>query len=384
MLKNIFKSIRERKTLLGVGTMSKNCVDASIEISKKLDCPIMLIASRSQIDCASQDGGYANKWTTENFADYVKKKVKKTKIFMCRDHGGPWQNNNEVNFKYSLNKTMESAKESFKIDIENDFKILHIDTSIDIKHKKLDFNKSIERLFELYEFCYGYSKRKKKKIFFEVGTEEQSGSTSTFEEVENTINEIQKRCLKLKLPFPTFIVIQSGTKVVERRNIGSFESYIRVSNELPVEIQLIKNLEICKKYKIFMKEHNADYLKTDSIEWHPLLGIHASNVAPEFGVSETLALFKIFENEKLIKIEEEFIDIAYKSNKWKKWILDENKLSRKEKAIICGHYVFSDKRVLEIKEELKKILIKRGIDLDDFLKQNIKKSISRYLTGFGH
>ena len=74
MLKNIFKSIRERKTLLGVGTMSKNCVDASIEISKKLDCPIMLIASRSQIDCASQDGGYANKWTRENFADYVKKK----------------------------------------------------------------------------------------------------------------------------------------------------------------------------------------------------------------------------------------------------------------------------------------------------------------------
>ena len=84
---------------------------------------------------------------------------------MCRDHGGPWQSNNEVNFKYSLNKTMKSAKESFKIDIDNDFKILHNDTSIDIKHKKLDFNKSIERLFELYEFCYGYSKRKKRKYY---------------------------------------------------------------------------------------------------------------------------------------------------------------------------------------------------------------------------
>ena len=384
MLSNIFQSIKEGKTLLGVGPMSKNCVDASIEISKKINCPIMLIASRRQIDCANQGGGYVNKWTTENFANYVKKKINNTKIFMCRDHGGPWQNNNEVKYKYNLNKAMKTAKRSFKIDIDNDFKILHIDTSIDIKRKKLDFNKSIERLFELYEYCYWYSKRKKKEILFEVGTEEQSGSTSTFEELENTLNEIQKRCLKFKLPFPTFIVIQSGTKVIERRNIGSFESHVRVSNELPVEIQLIKNLEICNKYRIFMKEHNADYLNADSIKWHPLLGIHASNVAPEFGVSETLALFKIFENESLKKFEEEFIDIAHKSNKWKKWVLDEKRLSHKEKAIICGHYVFSNQRVSEIKEELKEILKRKGIYLDNYLKENIKKSILRYLTGFGH
>ena len=133
-----------------------------------------------------------------------------------------------------------------------------------------------------------------------------------------------------------------------------------------------------------MKEHNADYLNADSIKWHPLLGIHASNVAPEFGVSETLALFKIFENESLKKFEEEFIDIAHKSNKWKKWVLDEKRLSHKEKAIICGHYVFSNQRVLEIKEELKEILKRKGIYLDNYLKENIKKSILRYLTGFGH
>jgi hypothetical protein len=36
----------------------------------------MLIASRRQIDCTNQGDGYVNKWTTENFADYVKKKQK--------------------------------------------------------------------------------------------------------------------------------------------------------------------------------------------------------------------------------------------------------------------------------------------------------------------
>ena len=49
-------------------------------------------------------------------------------------------------------------------DIDNNFKVLHIDTSIEINKKKVNFKKSIERLFELYEYCYSYSQKKKKEI----------------------------------------------------------------------------------------------------------------------------------------------------------------------------------------------------------------------------
>ena len=45
-----------------------------------------------------------------------------------------------------------------------------------------------------------------------------------------------------------------------------------------------------------MKEHNTDYLTDESLRWHPKIGIHAANVAPEFGVSETLSLIKILKN----------------------------------------------------------------------------------------
>jgi hypothetical protein len=384
MLKHIFNSINNRKTLLGVGPMSKNCVDAVVETSIELNSPIMLIASRRQIECEKHGGGYVNNWTTESFSKYVNKIKKNSKVILCRDHGGPWQNYNEVNYRYNLKKTMNSAKDSFKADIDNNFKVLHIDTSIELNNKKVSFKKSIDRLFELYEYCYSYSKKNNKDILFEVGTEEQSGSTSTFEELEDTLNEIKKGCYKLKLPFPNFIVIQSGTKVMERRNIGSFESHIRVSRELPVEIQLIKNLEICKKYNIFMKEHNADYINNDSIKLHPLLGIHASNVAPEFGVTETLALLDVLEKEKLFKFKEEFIDIAFNSNKWEKWVINKKKLSKIEKAIICGHYVFTEQRVKDIKEELNFILKNKNINLDMYLRQTIKKSILRYMRGFGH
>ena len=52
--------------------MSKNCIDASIEISNEHDIPLMLIASRRQIDSNESGGGYVNNWTTEKFSEYVK------------------------------------------------------------------------------------------------------------------------------------------------------------------------------------------------------------------------------------------------------------------------------------------------------------------------
>ena len=67
-------------TLLCVGPMSVNCVDATIELANQYDVPLMLIASRRQIDSKDFGGGYVNNWTTEEFANYVTKHDKK-KIF---------------------------------------------------------------------------------------------------------------------------------------------------------------------------------------------------------------------------------------------------------------------------------------------------------------
>ena len=103
--------IKQRKTLLGVGPMSMNVVDSSIELANQYNLPLMLIASRRQIDCSNFGGGYVNNWSTEKFADYVKKKDKKKNIILCRDHGGPWQNNLEISKKYNLKQAMNSAKE---------------------------------------------------------------------------------------------------------------------------------------------------------------------------------------------------------------------------------------------------------------------------------
>ena len=47
---NLKKLIKPNKTLLGVGPMSLNCVKAASEVANKFKFPIMLIASRRQID----------------------------------------------------------------------------------------------------------------------------------------------------------------------------------------------------------------------------------------------------------------------------------------------------------------------------------------------
>lgn len=382
MNKFVKKLIKKNKTALGVGPMSKNCVDATIELSNKYNVPIMLIASRRQIDSEFFGGGYVNKWSTKIFSEYVKKNDKKGNIILARDHGGPWQNSHELENKYNIKKAMQSAKKSFEEDILNDFKIIHIDTSIQPSGKKISISKSLDRFYELFEHCLTFANKNKKEIEFEIGTEEQSGSTNTPDELEFTLQKVTTFCKKKKFKKPIFVVIQSGTKVSETRNIGSFESPLRIENELAVEIQLPKMIEICRKNNFFMKEHNADYLTDHSLTLHPKLGIHAANIAPEFGVGETKALIKILKENNLKKELDFFLEISFKSKKWKKWLIPGSNISDLEKSIISGHYVFSDYKFLLLKEKLKKIFIKKNINLDKYLRDNVKKLVYRYIKNF--
>ena len=379
MIQQRLKNYRKNRncTLLGVGPMSKNCIDATIELANEYCTPLMLIASRRQIDSEQFGGGYVENWTTEQFADYVIYKDTQKNIILARDHGGPWQNELEISNILNLNDAMQSAKESYRADIDAGFQMLHIDPSVDI-HANPNIDQVLERVYELYEFCWTYSQQKKQDVIFEIGTEEQNGSNNTQEELEYTLECMRKFCKSNKLPYPSFIVIQAGTRVMEMRNVGSFDSPIRVANELPPEIQIPRMISICNHYKIFMKEHNADYLSTDSLKWQPRLGIHAANIAPEFGVAESKAFIDLMENSNQNFLLEEFLRISYDSKKWEKWMINATSASDKDRAIISGHYIFSTAECLELKNQAR-FHIK---DLDTQLKNKVKESIFRYMKAF--
>lgn len=372
---------KRRCTLLGVGPMSVNCVDAAIELANDHDVPILLIASRRQIDSEEFGGGYVNNWTTAQFADYVIDRDKKGKVLLARDHGGPWQSTVEKDQKLGLRRAMESAKASYRADLEAGFQVLHIDPSVDI-HGHPEVDEVLNRVFELYEYCHSQAQRLGQEVIFEIGTEEQSGSTNSQEELSYTLQAVQNFCRKNHLPQPSFVVIQAGTRVMEHRNVGSFDSPIRVAEEIPAEIQLPKMIEICNAHGIFMKEHNTDYVSDEALQWHPRLGIHAANVAPEFGVAETQALLQVLEDNGLQRYSDRFVQIAYESRKWDKWMLKNTQASDRDRAVIAGHYVFAHPEVVELKAGAARDLQRKGIDLNGHLKGQVKRSITRYLKNF--
>jgi hypothetical protein len=105
-------------------------------------------------------------------------------------------------------------------------------------------------------------------------------------------------------------------------------------------------------------------------------------VAPEFGVAETNALINVLETNGFAKLAERFLKIAYDSHKWDKWMLDNTTVTDRDRSLIAGHYVFSKPEVKELKIEAGKELEHKGIYLEEYLKQHVKKSIFRYLRNF--
>ncbi len=359
-LEKLFLFQRTKKcTLLGVGPMSKNCVDMTIELANKFDVPLMMIASRRQIESKDLGGGYVNNWSTEDFADYVSQKDIKKNIILCRDHGGPFQGKDGKEIEFE--KSMQNAKKSFLVDIKSNFKILHIDPS-----GYLDGKCGIEEMLpiiqELYEFCYSQAKENGKEIFIEISIGREDGGIHEYEDVKHAISNIESFCAEKKIPLPLFIVIRTGNYVMETRNIGIFEDIVSGKRKNDEE-NIRKIIELCNQKSIMIKEHNADYISEDALRFHTNLGIHAINVAPEFGVTETRSLLKWFEVNKMENERKQFLETSLRSNKWKKWIIPNSEVTDYGKSVISGHYIFSEANIANLMEkENVKIHLKKDLE----------------------
>lgn len=383
-MKNLLNRLhKENKTLLGVGPMSKNCVDVVIEISNKHQVPIQLIASRRQIETKKIEHGYVNCWTTETFSNYVKKNDKNNLVLLSRDHGGPWQNNSEVRENMDLTSAMKSSKESFKADIQNDFSFIHIDPSVDINNE-IKNQDILDRLFDLYQFCIETSNDLNKEIFIEVGTEEQIEGTNEVYEVSDNLNKVIDFCNKNNYKIPSFYVVQNGSKVRETENTGVFQ---KLNNDDLLSSKQLKKIsqisELCLRNDILPKAHNSDYLNFEISSLYPQVGLKGGNIAPEFGVIESKVILRTLKKHGLNNELNQFVEISYNSFKWKKWLKNNTKTDDVEKAIISGHYVFSNPEFIDLKSSIEFKLYNKKIDLDYLIKNELEKSILTYLTAYG-
>src|SRR5919108_5808738 len=112
---------------IGVGVVSRQAVDAALEVAAETDREILLIASRRQVDDARIGCGYVEGWTTSRFARYVRSRDPDRRVKLCRDHGGPWQHASELRLPEEA--ALESALRSLRADVDAGLDLLHIDTS---------------------------------------------------------------------------------------------------------------------------------------------------------------------------------------------------------------------------------------------------------------
>jgi len=321
------KYMNEGKTILGVGPVSRQVVQVTDEISKNYQIPILLICSRRQVESKDIDKSYV--MSTEEISKYSSNKY----IYLSRDHGSVWQGIYEKDLTFE--ESFEKCKLSYKKDIENGFRILHIDPSLEKEHDKLQI------IYDLIDYCESLSK----DIVYEIGTDETNGSLTNTKEFEEFIYKI---CKYLDFKYskqPLFVVGQAGTYVREIFQAGYFDS------------TCAQNLSrICSKYGVYLKEHNCDYIYSEDFSQHNLCKVGAVNIAPELGILQTYILLGLLQ-ERDQKVMNYFIDYVHSKKKWVKWLAENRSQEEMENlknytCLIAGHYHFEDDFTKEIIDRL--------------------------------
>lgn len=385
-------------TLVGIGPMSSNVIESCFELAKLYRFPLMFIASRNQIDKKELGGGYVNGWDQFEFVKVVKKIAEKNDFYdyyICRDHGGPWQRDEERNAHIEVSRALEIAKESFVSDIKAGFDLIMVDPTKDpfTMGKIVDLDFVLQETVDLIEFCEQERKRYNiGDIAYEVGTEETNGGLTQVAIYDIFLKRLGDELTKKGLPAPLFAVGQTGTLVEFTSQAGKFN----YKNAKALA-------DMAREHGVYLKEHNADYLDSASLLLHIPANVTASNVAPQFGCVETksyLALCKIekelFKNN-IINTKSNLRDVllegAIKTNRWKKWVsiedanktyneIIEDKKLTEEILEIAGHYTLGHETVINEINKLYANLKLCGIDGQKFVKDHIKDSIMEYITCF--
>ena len=377
--------------------MSKNCVQATLELSKDDDYPVMFIASRNQVDADELGGGYVNGWNQFTFAKAVEEVAAEINYdnlyYLCRDHGGPWQRDKERNDHLPTEKAMELGKKSYVADIEAGFDLLMIDPTKDPFEvgKVIPLDTVLERTVDLIEFCEQERKaRNLPEIGYEVGTEETNGGLTSTETYETFILKLKEELEKRGLPMPTFIVGQTGTLTRKTEQVGTFN--FKNAYDLA---------QMAKKYGVGLKEHNGDYLDDVTLLEHIPSAITATNVAPQYGTEETRAYLNLVAVEaKLVEYglvkdasntRDVLLEHAIKSERWRKWMVGEQKELTVDQIMeqndaelqaeildIAGHYTFNDDEVKAEIEKMYKNLKAHNIDGQRYVVDHIKRPIRDY------
>lgn len=318
---------------LGFGPMSHRINAVLAGYAKERQRPLMMIASRNQVDANS---GYV--MTTGKLAEQVNP-LRSEYLMLCRDHCGPYFLDSEKSL--SLRDAVEATKKTIAGDIESGFDLIHIDTSrCEDAYHVAD---------ELFNFCLKLNPN----IQFEFGTEENVGVAAGIKKYKDDVH------FASQFPNMQFVVAQTGSLTMEDRQVGSFD--------VAMVKQLVSFAELAG---VKLKEHNADYLTAEQILARKNAGVHACNIAPQLGVLQTRTVLNLAEYFNVDTTD--FKNTVLNSKKWSKWIIDGGD---DVKVAVAGHYCFGTDQYKQVEENLAKLC-----NIELAIENSIKNCLDLYYT----
>ncbi|MBX4196760.1 class II D-tagatose-bisphosphate aldolase, non-catalytic subunit [Candidatus Pacearchaeota archaeon] len=303
---------------LAIGPMSSETIEAVFRHSHYRRRPLLLIASKNQIDHA---GGYVNNWTTHQYMEYIREMRSRypySQVLICRDHCGPGFNG--IHDLDDIYKTIST-------DIKEGFDLIHIDFC--------HYKGSVEEQQQAARKAIEYSLQLNPHIMLEVGTDENVGSNYSMislDALEREVDFFKSFCN------PTFYVVQTGSLVKEMQQVGNFNT------------DFVKRIHhLLNEKGLKLKEHNADYLSSGQLALRKG-NVDAVNIAPQLGVVQsTLVLTKSLVYGIDIQ---PFLELVHAKGKWGKWLHTNTADNKMLCALTAGHYHFASDEYKKIIEQL--------------------------------
>lgn len=282
--------------------MSRLITQALAQYSAKNDFPLMIIASRNQVDAKS---GYV--CTSAELVELVKEQ-KTENLLVCRDHCGPYFA--DADRELTVADTVVRCKETIAADIQAGFDLIHIDVS-----------RVKEDPFAVATELFDYALSLNPNIKFEFGSEDNTGIDigSSLSRIESQLEFLKKYKYNM-----VFFVSQTGSLTKESQ-AGQFD--------LALNKQTAQKIHAAG---LLFKEHNADYFSADDLTNRANAGIDSLNIAPQLGKIQTLITEQFADKAAWA----EFADYVYQQGFWRRWVSDQGQ-DRANAVAVSAHYCFS-------------------------------------------